>query len=236
MWLSGFLSITCCLTPLPPAPDIISTPHHAKPRQQSGNIFYDILISAQWRHLTLETLTSLAWLQVWARLKPFNHADPSADASPQTCLTFPLWLTKLTPEQVNTQPTPALSQSALPECFLLSIWLSLFSQSRQLPSPSVSLLWLMSFPSCCLLSIKKEKLPIPLTLTWLFPLNTHENTQAWQGCSLSYFSQIPLRILPFSPSFKVCLAFYSDIMTQAYISRTFAYLMGFSEQIASVAE
>lgn len=36
---------------------------------------------------------------------------------------------------------------------------------------------------------------------------------------------------------KVCLVFYSDIMTQTYVSEGgFTYLMAFTEQITSVAE
>lgn len=48
-------------------------------------------------------------------------------------------------------------------------------------------------------SIKKKSLTIPLafTLTRLFLLNTHDNTQPWLHWSFSYFSQISLRILPF---------------------------------------
>lgn len=72
------------------------------------------------------------------------------------------------------------------------------------PLPFVSLLWLMSFPSGWppAASIKKESLPVPLafTLTRLFLLNTHENTQPWLDCSLSYFSQIPLGVVPFKAS------------------------------------
>lgn len=35
---------------------------------------------------------------------------------------------------------------------------------------------------------------------------------------------------------KVCLVFYSDIMTQTYVSGRFACLMDLTEQIATVAE
>lgn len=71
------------------------------------------------------------------------------------------------------------------------------------PLPSVSLLWLMSFPSGWPpASIKKESLSIPLafTSTRLFLQNTHENTQLWLDCSLSYFRQIPDCVLPFKAS------------------------------------
>lgn len=63
--------------------------------------------------------------------------------------------------------------------------------------------WCLFHPAA-LSQLKRKKPPIPLTftLTWLFPLNTHENTQPWHGCSLSYFSQISLCVLPFFQSFK----------------------------------
>lgn len=60
------------------------------------------------------------------------------------------------------------------------------------------------FRPAALFQLRKKKLPILLTstLTWLFPPNTHENTQPWLSCSLSYFSQISLSSLPFFQSFK----------------------------------
>lgn len=121
----------------------------------------------------------------------------TVQTSPWTRFTFRLWPTKLCLERLDAESSPvevvAFVQSI--QCFLCE---------PTPPLPSVSLLWLMSFPSCCPLQLKKENLPIRLafTLTWLFLLNTHENTQAWLDCSLSYFSQIPLRVLPFFHPFK----------------------------------
>lgn len=84
------------------------------------------------------------------------------------------------------------------------------------PLPSVSLLWLLCLfhPADLKLHLKKkESLSIPLTFTStrLFLLNTHENTQLWLDCSLSYFSQIPNGALPFkaAPHFSILKSWHT---------------------------
>lgn len=82
------------------------------------------------------------------------------------------------------------------------------------PLPSVSLLWLMSFPSGWPpASIKKESLSIPLafTSTRLFLQNTHENTHSPDSTAAS---PILVKSPTASSLLKHWLVFYSEIMTQ----------------------
>lgn len=95
------------------------------------------------------------------------------------------------------------------------------------PSPSVSLLWLMSFPSCCPFSIKKEELPILLAFTpWLGCFyQTHMKTHSPDTAAPSPILVKSASVSSLSSSLlKVCLAFYSKIMTQTYVRGMFAYL------------
>lgn len=115
----------------------------------------------------------------------------TAEASSWTSVTFPLWHTTRSLEVLNTIWSSGFPQSDLSKQASLSGRLRLFALEQTPPLPSVSLLWLVSFPSCCPFSIKKENPQILLASYLDFGVSTKHT---WKHTALTLLLPSPILV------------------------------------------